>query len=109
MKILQWSMTVPIEKQKAFIKWFRESALSALNDFGAINHEIHQVTDKQIVGRQIIEQNRFIERIYFDDDFDISDYFTKVKGDPEAHRLSKMYEQIFGVTDIELRILEELS
>jgi hypothetical protein len=105
MKILQWSMTIPKDKQKEFIQWFREIAGPTFAGYGAVEHEICRVEEKQIIGRQITEENRFIERVFFDDNFDIPDYFAKVKEDPEAWKLSRMYEQEFGATDIELRVL----
>jgi len=108
MKILQWSMTIPKGKQNEFIKWFKEIAGPAFASFGAKKHEIYRVEDKEIVERQKVENNRFIERVYFDDDFDIPTYFAKVKTDPEAWKLSRMYEDRFGAMDIELRILQEV-
>ena len=109
MKALQWTMTIPEDKQAKFVKWFKEIAGPALDGFGAIEHEIYQVADTQIVGRQITEQNKFIERVYFNDDFDIPSYFARVKADPEAWKLSRMYEQEFGATDIELRVLYNMT
>lgn len=105
MKVLQWSMTIPGSKQKEFIEWFKETAEPVLAGFGAQKHEIYRVEDKQVIGRQTVEENRFIERVYFDDDFDIVSYFTKVKKNPEAWKVSRMYEGEFGAKDIELRVL----
>ncbi|MGD8744447.1 MAG: hypothetical protein PVJ52_02540 [Candidatus Woesebacteria bacterium] len=107
MKILQWSMSIPPDKQKEFVKWFKEVAGPTFAGFGAKKHEIYKVTDKEIVGRQTTEQDRFIERVYFDDDFYIPSYFEKVKKDKEAWKLSRQYEERFKASDIELRILQE--
>ena len=63
--------------------------------------------DKRIVGRQIIEANRFIERAYFEENIDVSVYFAKVKEDPKAWKLSRMHDGEFGATDIELKILNK--
>jgi len=41
MKILQWSMTIPEEKQKRFVKWFGEVAGPKLGKFGAVEHELY--------------------------------------------------------------------
>lgn len=108
MKCLQWTMTIPKEKQERFIQWFAEVAGRSFAGFGAKKHELYRVAEQTIVGRQIVESNRFIERVYFDDDFDIPSYFAKVKADPEAWKLSRMYESEYGAKDIELRVLEEL-
>ena len=98
-------MTIPKDKEQAFIKWFDEIAGPTLEGFGAKKHELHKVEDKQIIGRQTLEKDRFIERVYFEDSFNLPDYFAKVKNNPEANKLSQSYEEIFGATDIELRIL----
>lgn len=105
MKILQWSMTIPKEKQAGFIKWFKETAGPTLGKFGAKKHELYKVEDKQVVGRQFIEKDRFIERIYFDDKFNIQSYFETVRQDPQAWEISREYEEKFGATNIELRVL----
>ena len=105
MQILQWSMAIPKGRQQAFIKWFDEVAGLKLGGFGAKGHELYKVEDRQVVGRQTVEQDRFIERVYFEDSFNIPDYFAKVKNDPEAYKLSRSYEEIFGATNIELRVL----
>jgi hypothetical protein len=105
MKVLQWSMTIPKGKQDDFVNWFRKVAGPTFASFGAKRHEIYKVEDKQIVGRQMVEKNRFIERVCFEDDFNIASYFAKVKADPEAWKLSRMYEDKFGASNIELRVL----
>lgn len=105
MKVLQWSMTIPESKQKEFVDWFNKTAGPILAGFGAKKHEVYKVEDKQTIGRQIIEENRFIERVYFDDDFNIVSYFARVKENPDAWKVSRMYEGEFGAKDIELRVL----
>lgn len=108
MKCLQWTMTIPEEKQEEFVKWFKKIADTILGGFGAIKHELLKVEDKEVVGKQTIEKNKFIERIYFDDEFDIPSYFEKVKKDPKAWKLSRMYEEEFEAEDIKLRVLQEI-
>lgn len=109
MKALQWTMTIPRKKQKEFIDWFNKIASPKLNQFGALKHELYKVVDKEIVGRQKIEKNKYIERIYFDDDFNIPDYFIAVKSDSKAWKLSRMYENDFGAKEIELNVLVGVS
>lgn len=109
MKALQWMMTIPKEKQAAFVRWFREVVGPELAQFGAVKHELYQVEDKQIVGKQVVEANRFVERVYFKDDFEIAEYFARVKNDPKAWRISRMYEREFGAVEIELRVISELG
>ena len=108
MKTLQWSMTIPKEKQEEFIRWFKETAGPVFAGFGAKKHEIFKVADESIVNHQITEQDMFIERVYFDDDFDIPTYFLKVKKNPEALKISRMYEDTFGAKEIKLRVLQSV-
>lgn len=98
-------MTIPKNKEQAFIKWFDETAGPTFEGFGAKKHELHKVEDKQIISRQISEKNRFIERVYFEDNFNIPDYFALVKSNPVANKLARSYEEVFGATNIELRVL----
>lgn len=108
MKVLQWSMTIPEDRQADFVKWFKKTAGPILGKFGAQKHELLKVEDKQVVGRQLIERDRFIERIYFDDEFNIPDYFAAVKKDAKAWEISREYESKFGAMNIELRVLSSL-
>ena len=107
MKALQWSMTIPKVKQAAFVSWFNEIAGPVLGRFGAVNHELFKVVDQPVIGKKVVEENRFIERVYFNDDFDLPSYFTRVKADSEAWQLSRMYEAEFGAREIELRLLKD--
>ena len=91
-------MTISAKKQPAFKKWFKEVAGPVLGGFGAKKHEIYKT----------VKENRFVERIYFEDDFDIPDYFAAVKANPKAWKISRMYEGKFGAKDVELKILEEV-
>jgi len=108
MKALQWTMTIPKDKQKEFEKWFKEVAGSKLNSFGAIKHEIYRVEEKLLVGRQVVENDKYIERVYFDNGFDIPKYFATVKADTKAWKESRKFESEFGARDVELRIVNEI-
>ena len=109
MKALQWSMTIPKGKQGAFLTWFEKIAGPALGRFGAKKHELYRIEDRQITDRQFVEKNRFVERIYFDDEFNIQNYFEAVKRDSKAWKISREYEEKFGAINIELRVLSSLS
>lgn len=102
-------MTIPKEKQSDFVKWFKGTAGPILGRFGAKKHELYKVENKEIVGKQVVEKDRFIERLYFEDNFNISDYFKAVKQNPKAWKISREYQRKFGATDIELRILNSLD
>jgi len=102
-------MTIPRNKQKDFLRWFKEVSGPILGGFGAEKHELHKVEEKQVIGRQFVEKDCFIERIYFDNKFNIPDYFKAVKENPKACKLSKKYEEEFGAINIELRILNPVA
>ncbi|KKU28576.1 MAG: hypothetical protein UX80_C0004G0018 [Candidatus Amesbacteria bacterium GW2011_GWA2_47_11b] len=97
MQVLQWTMTIPADKQPAFTKWFKEVGGPGLGGFGAIQHELYKME----------REDKFVERIYFDNDFNIPDYFAQVKANPETWKLSRTYEGEFGATNIELKILKQ--
>lgn len=98
-------MTIPKDKQTDFVTFFNEVLGPTFQRFGATEHELYKVASKEIVGRQLAEENRYIERVFFDDDFNIPNYFANVKANPEAWKLSRSYEEQFGAKDIELRVL----
>lgn len=91
-------MTIPAGMQPAFEKWFKDAAGPVLGGFGAKKHDIYKIT----------KENKYVERIYFDNNFDIPGYFAAVKADPKAWKLSRMYEGKFGAKDVELKTLEEI-
>ena len=65
MKALQWTMTIPEEKQEVFVKWFKNVAGPTFSRFGAKKHELYKIADIQVVGKQLAEKDRFVERVYF--------------------------------------------
>ncbi|PIV62540.1 hypothetical protein COS12_01970 [Candidatus Roizmanbacteria bacterium CG01_land_8_20_14_3_00_33_9] len=105
MKILQWSMTIPKMNQRAFLKCSREEISSTWKKFGCIKYELLKVENKPLVGKTVLEQDRFIERLYFGDSFNIPSFFEKIRKSPKAWKLSRKYEGKFGAHGIELRIL----
>ena len=105
MKILEWSMTIPKSKQESFVKWFNEVSKDAFSCFGAKKHELYKIEDKEVLGIQTIEKNRFVERIYFDNEYDFTNFFRRVKSNPVTRHLSRMYEEDYGATNIQLRVL----
>ena len=101
-------MTIPREKQRSFLRWFRTTAGPELTVYGAMKHELYQVSGKSLVGKQTIEEDRYIELVYFPDDFNIQHYFEKVKTDVYTWKLSRMYEKEFGAKNIELRVITSI-
>ncbi|MFC1790682.1 hypothetical protein ACFLZP_04340 [Patescibacteria group bacterium] len=109
MKVLQWSITIPKQKQPEFINYLEKVLGPTWKKFGCQKHEIYKVADKASVGKQKTERNRFIERLYFNNDFDLKTFFASVRKDEEANRISRSYEEVFGATNIQLRILLETN
>jgi hypothetical protein len=91
-------MTIPEKRQEAFVAWFKEKAAPAFEKFGAIKHGLYKEKNKNV----------FIERLSFVDCFEVKDFFAEVKADPEARKLSRMYEGDFGARNVELKILEKV-
>lgn len=99
-------MSIPKDKQRNFIEYSKKVLGPTWKKYGVKKHECCQIAEKTVVGRQLTEQNRFIERLYFEDDFDIPNFF-KVAREKELEK-TKSYEEKFGAYSIELRILNQV-
>ncbi len=109
MKVLQWIMTIPKEKQKDFKEASKGLFGPMWKKFGALDYKCFKIGDKKLIGRQTIESDRYVEQLYFDDSFDIPNFFTQVKEDKEANKISQKYEKEYGAHNIELRMLNSLE
>ncbi len=109
MKAIQWSMTIPTEKQEDFVKYSQNVLKPTWQRFGCKRYECHKVVGEKIIPKQIAENDKFIERLYFEDDFDVVGFFSAVKKDENANKISRSYEELFGARDIELRVLLSVS
>lgn len=99
-------MTIPVDKQEAFVEYCRMVLGPTWKKYGVKKHECYRVAEKAVVGRQMTEENRFIERLYFDDNFNIPNFYKEARqNEPEKVR---SYEEQFGASQIELRILEQV-
>jgi hypothetical protein len=98
-KVLQWTITIPAGRQEAFETWFEEKGSEGFEKFGALKHELYRERGK----------NKYVERLFFVDSFDTKDFFAKVKADPKAWQLSRMYEGEFEAKDVEMKVLEKVS
>ncbi|MBU0976292.1 MAG: hypothetical protein ABIE03_05525 [Patescibacteria group bacterium] len=107
MKAIEYIMSISKETEAEFLKYVKEVLGPTWKKLGCQKHEIYKVTDKAIVGRQIVEQDRFIERLYFGDDFDISRFYSEAR--KKYLEVVRSYEDMFGVYQIELRILKEVT
>ena len=106
MKIIQYTFSIPKDKQKAFIQYAKSVLAPTWEKYGCRKYELVKVKDQEIINKQIIEQNRFIERLYFNNDFNFNDFYQNVREhDPD---IAKSYEEKFNVRNIQLKVLEQL-
>lgn len=105
MQILQWTMTIPKNNQKEFVKFHKEILGPTWQKFGAGECELLRVSTNKIGGRQVIKENEFVERLYLKEGVTAGEFFQKVKENPDAWNLSRSYEGRFRIADIELKIL----
>jgi len=106
MIIIQYTLSIPREKQTDFIRYSREVLAPTWKKYGCKRYECAKVEDQKLVDRQALEQNRFIERLYFENDFNIRKFYNDARqNDPE---ITKAYEVKFNARQIELRILKQL-
>jgi hypothetical protein len=106
MKAIQYSMCIPKDTQDGFIDYAKKVLGPTWEKYGCKKYECYKVLDQRVAGRQTIEQDRFIERIYFDDDFDIQSFFKTIK-DKEPEK-ARSYENTFRAYQIELRIVGQI-
>jgi len=106
MIIIQYTLSIPEKKQAGFIRYSKEVLLPTWKKYGCKRYECVKVEDEKLVDKQIQEQNKFVERLYFGDDFDIRKFYDKARrNDPE---ITRAYEKKFNAQQIELRILKQL-
>ncbi len=100
-------MSIPKDRQKDFIDYAKKVLGPTWKKYGCRKHECYQVAEQVVVGKQITEQDKFIERLYFDDDFDIPSFY-KITKEKELEK-AKSYKNKFGACRIEVRILNQVA
>ena len=106
MKIIQYTFSIPKDKQDEFVQYSKDILSPTWTKYGCRRYECVKIEDQKLVEGQNLEQDRFIERLYFDNDFNIQEFYRKArKGDPDVVR---SYEKKFNANNIELRILKQL-
>ncbi len=96
MKVVQWSMTVSNNLHQEFIEYSQNVLKPTWFKFGAIDYRLFE------------GENKFIEQLFFPEDFNPEEFFAKVKSDPKANEVSKSYEQHFQATNIQKEVLNQL-
>ena len=107
MIIIQYTLSIPKDSQAEFIQYSKDVLAPTWKKYGCIRYECAQIEEQQIVGRQVIESGRYVERLYFNDDFDILNFYHTTR--EQVPEVTKAYETQFGAHHIELRILRQLS
>lgn len=99
MKIVQWSMTIPANLHQDFIQHSQTALKPTWTKFGAVDYKLF---------KSETNPDKFIEQLFFPNNFDPQLFFQKVKSDPEAAKISQSYEQQFHATNIEKEIINQL-
>ena len=71
MKVLQWSMTIPKGKQEDFVKTAKSKFAPTWKKFGCVKYELLKVEEEPVVGKSVLERDQYIERLYFNDNFEL--------------------------------------
>jgi len=103
MQIIEYRYRIPKEKREEFLKFAESTLKPTWQKYCCMKYELSTVSSEQIVGRQIFEEGSIVERLYFEDNFDLNQFYKETL-ENESDK-TKSYEEKFGATDIELRIL----
>lgn len=103
MKIIEYRYTIPLDKRDEFLEYAKSTLKPTWQKHGCKKYELSVVSSSVYVGRQIVEEGAFIERLYFEDDFDLKNFYNDaLTYDKEKTRA---YEDRFLASSIELRVL----
>ena len=106
MIIIQYTLSIPKDKQANFVKYSKETLAPTWKKYGCKRYECVKIEDKKLIDRQTQEQDKFIERLYFEDNFDICAFYDKAKKNDAE--ITRAYEEKFNAQQVELRILRQL-
>lgn len=106
MIIIQYTLSIPKDQQASFIRYSEKTLAPTWKKYGCKRYECVKIEEKKVVGRQVLERNKFIERLYFEDDFNLSKFYAKTR--KNNAEVTRAYEEKFKAQKIELRILKQL-
>jgi hypothetical protein len=107
METIQWTMTIPKDKQKSFIKFYGEIMRPTWLKFGASRCELFKTYREKILGKNSFLEEQFVEMLYLEEGITAQDFFERVKAAPKAWEISRQYENKFGAKSIIMKVLRE--
>ena len=108
MEVLQWTMTIPQNKQEEFIKYYNRTLKPTWLQFGAIKCELFKTSREKISGENSFPKDQFVEILYLKDKLSASEFFERVKAVPKAWDISRQYEKRFGARNIIMKVLQKV-
>jgi len=105
MEALQWTMTIPQDKQSAFISFYNQTIRSTWLKFGAIKCELFKTLREKVTKDNYFPEEQFVETIYLKEGLTAKEFFEQVKANPEAWEISRQYEKQFDARDIVMKVL----
>jgi hypothetical protein len=110
MIIVQWQYNVPKEKFDEFVKFAKEKLKPFWESMGCKSHSMFVSTRKRFrFSYQIIDpENKITEQLFFDKLEDFDAFLKKIYSTEEGRKLADSYEKIFGVTNLVIKIYEQV-
>jgi hypothetical protein len=95
----EWSCEISQGKLKNFINFAKKSLKPFYESSGCKNYELYLPlkTDKQFFPYQISEENRYIERLIFNNFKDFENLYDIIEKDPKAQEIVGKYSREFQV------------
>jgi hypothetical protein len=108
MEVLQWTMSIPRDKQDEFVRFYDQTMRPTWLKFGATKCELFKTFREKVAGQNSLPEDQFVEMLYLEQGLTAEDFFNKVKAVPEAWEISRQYEKRFGAKDIVMRVLQNV-
>lgn len=110
MIIAQWQYSVPKEKLNGFIKFAKEKLKPFWESMGCKSHSMYISTRKKFrFTYQAIEpENKITEQLIFDKLEDFEKFLKKIYSTKEGKKLADSYEEKFNVTNLVIRVYEQV-
>lgn len=110
MIIAQWQYNVPKEKLDEFIKFAKKRLKPFWGSMGCKSHSMYTSTRKKLrFTYQIIEpENKITEQLTFDRLEDFNEFLKKIYSTEEGKKLADSYEERFNVTNLTIKVYEQV-
>jgi len=110
MIIAQWQYNVPKEKVDSFIKFAKEKLKPFWESMGCKSHTLFVSTTKKFrfSYQEIEPRNKITEQLLFDKLEDFDEFLKKIYSTEEGRKLADSYEDKFNVTNLKIRVYEQV-